>query len=301
MVISQSGYNTYMQCPKKFLLHYRHKLRELTIGSPLIFGQMIDNKLDPLLEGKESKEYVYPQEMVIWGKIDYDPNVLQDEDKEKITKFLYHHKVKYEGVSILIFELFKKTGRLGSRYMDLTALEMSILDIACKLSVARKAELIAAKYEKEVLPLLGNPRNVQGEIKIGDKVRGKIDFIADYDGKEVLFDNKTSKTRYMDNRAATSLQLAIYAYALKMEYVGYIVMLKEFKKGIPQFQLIVDRIPVKLKNMASKALLDTHCAIVNDHFPANLNACSVMFGKKCPYYSHCHYNDDRMLYKKESK
>lgn len=301
MKISYSGYNKYTTCPRMFKLHYRDKLRETAVGSALIFGSLIDNKLNALLEGKEEEPFEFPPQEIIWDKVDYDPFLLSKEEKSGLLN--YASRLGYEGNDIdgLIEELFKMAGRNGIKYLQLSENQRMVINKACIMSINKKIPLIIDKYKKEVLPLLNNIEMVQYEVNMGDKAMGYLDFVAEYEGKRVLFDNKTSKRPYMYNSVKESNQLAFYSYITDIEYQGYIVILKEFKRGEPQIQIIVDKIDDKLKSLISFAIDDVHSAVENGHFPANLNSCQKYFGKPCPYKKYCHQGKMDGLYKKENK
>lgn len=297
--ISYSGYNTYHQCPKKFQLHYEDGYRTNYIGSALVFGSMVDFYLNHLLEGTPAPAFEYQNDWIIWDKIDYAPKLLNEEQIEYALKYAEAMGYTLGVLDPIMDHLFKKMGKNGCRFLSLMTHEQKMLDVVCKICIEAKVKLIIDKYKTSILPRLSNIQKVQHPIDFQGIARGFTDFVAEYDGKLIIFDNKTSKYPYMENSVAQSMQLALYANVLNLDYGGYIVMLKDFSRGEAKIQLIFDKIPTKMKEMTKDAIIKTHEAVNSKIYPPNLSACNSMFGRRCDFYDLCHRNDDSLLTKVE--
>lgn len=301
MRLSYSGYNTYHNCPYSYYIQYIEELVPNEVGSALIFGSMIDEALNDVLEGKEVRPFDYGDKPIVWSKIDYAPLLLNKVEMKKIDKFARNSEWKGHDVHEAIMQIFLKAGRLSARWNTLSEHQKAVIDYACKISSEKKKDVIVKKYIKDFMPQLNKVISVQEKLTFGNFGRGIADFVAEHEGKTVIFDNKTSKRLYPENSVATSMQLALYGAELGLNWAGYVVMRKDFTSRSAKAQLIVDKIPEKMKELSLEALETTHKAIEKGSFPKNLSKCDSMYGKRCPFYDYCHKGDKSNLVKKEKR
>jgi RecB family exonuclease len=152
-------------------------------------------------------------------------------------------------------------------------------------------------YEKDILPEIEEVFDIQKEVELlnqsGDKLRGKIDFIASFKDDpnlRYICDNKTSSEPYKADSVASSIQLAIYCEAEACDRASYVVMEKKMRLKEPKARTQVikdvisedhkqktfDIVEQKLNNIAcgefSKKQSPKEC-----HF----------FGKPCEFFNLC--------------
>ena len=326
--VSFSALDCFEQCSEKYRLRYREKLASEKIPSPLFFGSAIDAAMELLLLKK--KQYLTDIELDLllnedaysvfdkWmreqnGQLlernplceyffsDCDLNILQAQDIAMLN-IRYPSIVDFEEFIVYCKKKIKSDGELpkGSKIA---------LNNLCWISLYRKGSLLIEAYEKDILPHIEEVFEIQKEISLenqsGDKLRGKIDFIASFkDDPTVryLVDNKTSSEPYKDDSVANSVQLAIYCEAEACGRGAYAVMEKKMRIREPrartqlikdevsdqQKQEVFDKLEAKLNNIACGEF-------VKKDSPKECH----FFGKKCPYYSYCWNNNDMTgLYRK---
>lgn len=314
--VSFSALECYEQCSEKYRLRYKERLSSEKIPSPLFFGTAIDAAIEILLLKK--KELLTDRELDLLltedaysifdktmreqnGQLlernplcdyffsDFDPSVLKAEDLALLSK---------QYPSIGDFEEFfiqckkkinqKQTLKTGSRI---------IFNHLCWLSLYRKGELLIAAYERDILPQIHKVYDIQKEIVLenasGDKLRGKIDFIAsfkvDIESKYIL-DNKTSSKAYTKDSVANSIQLAIYCEAENTDRAGYAVMEKALRVKEPRArtQLILDTVTEEQKQKVFDKVENQLNNIASEVYEkkASPKDCAF-FGKPCEFFSLC--------------
>lgn len=185
------------------------------------------------------------------------------------------------------------------------------------LSLNEKGKLMLQAYKRDIIPKIAQVYAIQKEIEIkneeGDVINGKIDYIASFtDDPSVpyIMDNKTSSKAYSADSVQQSEQLATYGEAEQNFNCGYSVVQKEVFKKEPKIrtQLIKGVVAEETieKTLDIYANLCHNLSVAGDNinnFPKNESSC-FSFGKICPYYQICKYNNyDNLIdcSKKENK
>ncbi len=326
--VSYSALECFEQCSEKYRLRYRERLSSEKLPSPLFFGSAIDAAVELLLLKKKQCPSEKELDLLLTedaysvfdktmreqnGKLlernplceyfysDFDASLLTKDDFSYLSK-AYPSIEDWNDFFTYCKKYIKTHGELkpGSKIA---------FNNLCWLSLYRKGEMMIAAYEKDILPEIHEVFDIQKEIELvndsGDKLRGKIDFIASFkDDPTVryLVDNKTSSEPYKDDSVANSVQLAIYCEAEACGRGAYAVMEKKMRIREPRArtQLIKDEVSDQQKQK------------VFDKLEAQLNNISCgefakkdspkechFFGKKCPYYLYCWNNNDMTgLYRK---
>jgi hypothetical protein len=314
--VSFSALDCYEQCSEKYRLRYLERLSSEKIPSPLFFGTAIDSALELLLLKK--KEELTEAELTLQlnedaysvfdktmrqqdGQLlernplcdyflsDFDPAVLKAEDLALLAK-------SYPSVEDF-YEFFKACKKRLKQRQELKTGSKIIFNHMCWLSLYRKGELLIAAYERDILPQIERVYSIQKEVLLengsGDKLRGKIDYIASFkESPEYrrIMDNKTSSEPYPGNAVETSTQLAIYCEAEDCSRAGYSVMEKKIRVKEPkartqlilgeiseeQKQKTFDIVEQKLNNIAS-GVYEKKASPKECHF----------YGKKCEFYGLC--------------
>lgn len=325
--VSYSALECFEQCSEKYRLRYEERLSSEKIPSPLFFGTAIDaavelflikkkvdlteKELDLLLN--EDAYSVFDKTMREQnGKLlernplcdyfysDFDANVLTPEDFKALTK-AYPSITDWKEFFVYCKKYIETHGELkpGSKIA---------FNNLCWLSLYRKGEMMLKAYERDILPEIAEVFDIQKEIELvndsGDKLRGKIDFIASFkDNPSVryLVDNKTSSEAYKSDSVANSIQLAIYCEAEACDRAAYVVLEKKMRLKEPKArtQLIKDSIP------------DEHKQKVFDKVEVQLNNISrrefhkkdspkecKFFGKPCEFYNLCWHGKEDGLKKR---
>lgn len=314
--VSFSALECYEQCSEKYRLRYKERLSSEKINSPLFFGNAIDAALELLLLKK--KETLTEKELDLQlnetaysifdktmreqdGKLlernpnceyffsDFDPTVLKAEDLALLSK-------QYPSIDDFQ-EFFVQCKKKINSKQTLKTGSKIIFNHMCWLSLYRKGEMLIAAYERDILPQIHKVYDIQKEIALenacGDKLRGKIDYIASFkDSPEyrTIMDNKTSSKAYAEDSVANSIQLAIYCEAENCDRAGYSVMEKALRVREPrartqliidtvteeQKQKVFDKVEVQLNNIAGEVY----------EKKANPKDCSF-FGKPCEFFNLC--------------
>jgi hypothetical protein len=176
------------------------------------------------------------------------------------------------------------------------------------LSLNEKGKIMLKAYKDQVYPQIAQVYDIQKHIEIknemGDVISGKIDLIASFTDKpEVPFicDNKTASKAYSATSVKESEQLATYAEAENNFNAAYLVVQKTvFKKPpIIHTQVVKDTVPEELLQKTFDIYANVCDNIQNagtdiENYPKNTNSC-FEFGKLCPYYQLCKYNENNNL------
>ena len=314
--VSYSALECYEQCSEKYRIRYEDRLTSEKIPSPLFFGTAIDAAVELLLlkkkvmlNDKELDLLLTEDAYSVFDKTmkeqnghllernplceyfysDFDSSVLTKEDYKSLTK-TYPSILDWEEFFIYCKKYIKTHGELkiGSRIA---------FNNLCWLSLYRKGELMLAAYEKDILPEIAEVFDIQKDIALinesGDKLRGKIDFIASFKddpNTRYLVDNKTSSAAYKDDSVATSTQLAIYCEAENCDRGAYAVMEKKLRIKEPrartqlikdkvsdeQKQKVFDKVEIQLNNISRREF----------HKKDSPKDCHF-FGRKCEFFDLC--------------
>jgi hypothetical protein len=314
--VSYSALECFEQCSEKYRLRYQEKLSSEKLPSPLFFGTAIDAAVELLLLKKKVvlsdaeldlllNEDVYSifdktmreqngqllerNPLCDYFYSDFDLTVLTKED-------LAYLKKAYPSVEDLeeFFVYCKKQLKTNGELKPGTRIAYNNIGW---LSLYRKGEKMIEAYERDILPEIEEVFDIQKAVELindsGDKLRGKIDFIAsfkDSPGTRLIVDNKTSSEPYKSNSVATSTQLAIYCEAENSNRAAYVVMEKKLRVKEPRArtQIIKDTIS------------DEHKQKVFDKVELQLNNISQgyfhkkdspkdchSFGRPCEFFNLC--------------
>lgn len=256
--LSHSQIRLYNECPKKYKLHYKDRLRPKTTTGALIFGSAIDKALNHLLETsnlEESQqiftksfsfqeingkvEHVPTCEYIVYAESDFDSELLNSSDKEEYLK--YKHKFNSEDLDSIETDIKQlKFLKKDKGFLNLSIQERKLYAFGHWLSMNRKGIAMIDSYSKEILPKIKKVLAVQKPISTkndqGDEVAGFLDLVVTWeDGKNYLLDNKTSTKEYEKTSPMRSQQLVLYYHIEKEQYnlhgAGFIVLYKHLIKN----------------------------------------------------------------------
>lgn len=296
ITLSYSGTNKYIESPRAYYLHYLLRLRPRVYSSAFIVGDILDQCFNEMLLNKDG-----------------DPVAVG------LAKFDQLINAPYK-IHIGVVDLKSKTPDIGwfpsdddRSVWDKRAMEMFADKAASAqwISWNIKGRAMIEAYAIQVLPHIRNVVAVQKEVGIatpgGDKIRGFLDFQAiyvqdkaainynplldKYNGKHILFDNKTASRPYLPNSVKESEQLGTYAHCdgINTDAQGYIVIPKKFRKTkeplIP-IQIIIDNVAEPVVESIFKKYDTALKGIKLGNFDCNENNCkNAKFG--CPYVKYC--------------
>jgi len=304
--ISHSANEKYQNSPRSWYLHYSLRLRQEKLGSPLCFGGAVDEALNAMLEEKVIGATDVPDPYAMferkWTHNEYNGEVLDLRTSEKVK----WSKADYDE-SILL----EKDHALIEAKND-----------PSWVSMRRKGIMMLDSYAKFVMPHIKEVKSIQSFIDIDgegeDMVIGYADFIAvfeldkdavaliedkelratyealeQYNGKTILFDNKTSSNKYKDDSVEQSPQLGTYiespiAEEHGVEHAGYIVMPKKIrKKKSPRvpIQIIIGDVSQDIIDGVFEEYADTIEGIKLGNFPCTGGCKANFFG--CTYDGYC--------------
>lgn len=289
-------------CPRMYKLHYVDRLRPKGTTSALVFGNAIDEALNALLLKTGDPIKVFQKHFtwedckdVTWFDADYDPELFT---KEQINKL---------------------TGK-STAYMSWACLRV-------------KGRMLIEQYIEQIIPLIEEVHHVQ----LQTQRPGFIDAVVTLRKHgTVLIDHKTSSKFYKRDSVKASTQLALYAKQIGVTKAGFCVLSKNIRKnklkrckqcehetttshrtcnnirdGVrcggdfditirPEaiIQLIIDDISITEQDIVLASITETEKAIKEKNFPMNATQCHNVFGKKCPYFNYCRYEDKSGLEKK---
>jgi hypothetical protein len=300
--LSHSSIQLYEMCPKAWDFKYNQGYRETILSSALFFGTAIGDT---------------------WGMMCLDKKDNLTKDEKKIVgsdpyKFFLDKmtNVKHNGEDIYIPT--KKDVMYFKADLDLDLLSTDEINNELSnewQSLVKKGYILIDAYRDEILPNIKKVHGLEIPISIknevGDSIIGFIDLLCEYqtdDGiKTILFDHKTASKPYPKNSIQTSQQLSLYTYDKEIDLVGYIVAIKDVKKGKigarkgKFLQVMYESIPeAKQEEFILNADIILH-HIKNNEFPKNTGKCTRWFGKTCPFYELCYNGDDSKLFKKGKK
>ncbi len=305
----------YNQCGRWYFLHYLRGIREKVTGSALIFGSAFDKGLNtllvtenPHLDYLEEAKLVFLKAMqtnklnyvdidlettdlVSYGNEDFDDDILTDSDRDQILS-----EFSEDDIPDFSFKTFHKDCLELKRAKTLKGKKLRQFNYMSWVSLKRKGLLFLDAYNEQVLPNIKRIIAIQKEFSVkndeGDEFNGFIVLIAEYhDGRIVIFDNKTSASRYKDDSVVTSKQLASYYGILeelnldldpKQVHIGYIVIVKKIrKKKLPlvDIQILIEKPNEKLVEEVFSNYDEVNKAIHDGKFPAKPETCRGFFGK----------------------
>lgn len=318
--VSYSALECYEQCSEKYRLRYEERLSSNKIPSPLFFGTAIDAAVEMLLLSK--KEILTDRELDLLLKetalsifdktmreqngekletnplcdyflSDFDESVLKIEDLQLLEN-TYKNINDFHDFFIYCKKQHKQKEPLKDSYKI-------IFNHMCWLSLYRKGEFLIEAYERDILPQIHRVYEIQKDIILenasGDRLRGKIDFIASFEvdiNSKYIVDNKTSSKAYSQDSVANSIQLAIYCEAESIDKAGYVVMEKQIRSKDPrartqlvldkvseeQKQKVFDKVEFQLNNISTKVY----------EKKSSPKEC-FQFGRACEFYKFCWEGD----------
>lgn len=274
--VSHTSKETYLTCPRKYYLHYKEKIREITQSSALSYGKAVDEGLNVLLLRKDDPDVVNKAKNAFYDEW----NKILDNDMVGIR--------------------FSKSDLDESILSDEELLE-SKDDNAYRswLSLKNKGDLFIEAYYEQIIPRIKRVIDIQKQVKItnedGDVLTGFIDLVCEWeDGRIIVFDNKTTSVTYKEDSVRTSEQLATYYEASlnmydKVDACGYIVISKAIRKRkLPKVKIdvIIDNIPDKLTMKTFNDYDKVLEGIKSEKFEENRTGCTTKYGK-CQFYEYC--------------
>lgn len=302
--ISYTSNEKYQNSPRAYQLHYIEKIREQRVGSALPFGNAIDNAINEILRNKMNGKELLENVIETFEKAITFQNINGIDEDFRISENIKFYKNDIDE-DILIEE------------------DQELLDKAYNIAwvcLRRKGLMIIDAYIKQAIPHLKKIISVQDTVMIPDEdgnyISGFIDFVAEfevnesvinpdteegqallalkkYNGKIVIFDNKTSSQRYKEDSVRNSKQLATYFEnpnnSYNAEFAGYVVIPKKFRKKkepkIP-IEFIIDTVSDETVNDIFCEYADTIDGIKNERFQCHMGTCMTLpFG--CPYIKYC--------------
>lgn len=314
--MSHSRLNTYKECGKKYYFRYIEGVDSTDIFTPLLFGSALDDTLNFVLECKrdgipidfEEVKLMFVDKLsnyegrniqnspdVIYTKNDISFYLLEQEDIDYFSSldegFLTiqdKSKIEHEKFA----EDFKKAFPAEYQYLGWT-------------SLYRKGIAMLRAYIDEVLPQLTRIIKVQDRQVVnngeGDELIFIVDLIAEYQGKIVVFDNKTTSRPYPEDSVRKSQQLATYNEFYDTEWSGYITMDKLIRKDKKiRIQIIVDKIPTKFTEEVFEDYQDGISGIKQELFDKNPKSCYA-YGRRCEFYNLCYNGSYDKLKTRERK
>lgn len=314
--VSYSALECFEQCSEKYRLRYREGLSSEKISSPLFFGTSIDAAVELLLLKK--KQVLSEAELDLMltedaysvfdktmreqnGKLlernplcdyfysDFDFTVLTKED-------IAYLKKAYPSIEDLeeFFAYCKKQLKVNGELKPGTRVAYNNIGW---LSLYRKGEKMIEAFERDILPEIEEVFDIQKAVEMinesGDKLRGKIDFIASFKDDpttRLIVDNKTASEPYKGDSVATSTQLAIYCEAENSNRAAYVVMEKKMRVKEPRArtqlikdtisdehkQKVFDKVELQLNNI-SRGVFE------KKQSPKDCHA----FGRPCEFFNLC--------------
>lgn len=314
--VSFSALDCFEQCSEKYRLRYKEKLSSEKIPSPLFFGTAIDaavelfllkkkrdlseRELDLLLNEdaysmfdktmkEQNGQLLERNPLCEYFYSDFDSNVLTTDDYKSLSKS-YPSITDWE-------EFFAYCKRYIKTHGELKQGSKIAFNNLCWLSLYRKGEMMLKAYERDILPEIEEVFDIQKEVELinesGDKLRGKIDFIASFkDNPNVrhILDNKTSSEPYKEDSVANSVQLAIYCEAENCDRAGYIVLEKKMRIKEPKArtQVIKDIISEQHKQKTFDIVEQKLNNIACGEFSKKDSPKDCMFfGRACEFFNLC--------------
>lgn len=275
MSYSYSSISTYSTCSLKYYFQYILKINFTDVGVAPILGQCLHKAI----------EFYYRN--LGTTKID----------------FINHFKFLYEDAFLTnnIIEYFPKHKETAYQ-MGLRAIEQFFEND--EMTNAKPAKYLLDENEIEAIELYFNLPliDLKSGQNIGENlhISGLIDLVEQKDGKLKVKDHKTSSKDYEKFFITTSLQLAIYSYAVrfllkekkfkdvlvnKEESVGFNIFLKPKNKS--ELKIIEKKISTSDLENLYLTVKNLDKAVKNEIFiPANNDSCFI-YNTPCQYMGIC--------------
>lgn len=307
--LSYTANNKYQDSPRAWYLHYVRKLREEVVGSALPFGNAMDIALNLLLENKGNPSALTMAENLftsVWEKQKINGKV---EDLRKTDKIHFYKS----DLEIPDFMLTDEDRKMMEKFTP------------AWVTLRRKGLEMLSAYQVQVIPHISEVVVVQDYARIdhddGDYIMGYVDLVArwelneeankfidnkgreqfyhdpalaEYNGKIIIFDNKTSSQKYKEDAVRESGQLGTYAEnkseKYEADYEGYIVVPKKFRKTKEPFipiQIMIDQVSDETIQHQFHEYQDTLTGIRLGRFPCT-GCRDNPFG--CAYKKYCASN-----------
>lgn len=242
--LSHSAVSKYIECPRKYDLHYNKRIRPTKMGSALFFGSAVDQGLQSVCNGSNNGEVDFlkawqSQEInsisqglcgninVLYSNGDIDLELLSDDDKKTLVT-TFSEDWEY------LFQIIFKTKK-EERLVD----SLPLFNTVAWFCLRKKGLLFLKKVTDTVLPDL-KVLAIQVPITLNngeDSVTGAADLVARYKDieKPIILDFKTTSVPYENESVLESPQLSLYVHALSEFYedtrlAGYITLNKRIVK-----------------------------------------------------------------------
>jgi hypothetical protein len=250
--LSYSKVRTYTECPKKYYFHYVEKLREKTKSGALLFGTAFDKAVEAVLKDRNANEYevfdryweaqdingvvenLYGNPKVVYAKADFDAEILDHHDimalEKHATDLFGEFTAESMNVAAIYADSLSRKENRASTPEDLRFMSM------CNWrSMKRKGHLMLKANREKVLHKIKEVLSVQPTLILengDDSFVGYADLDCIWeDGQPTIIDYKTSAIEYARDSAATSPQLASYAFAKGYTRAGFVVFRKQIMKN----------------------------------------------------------------------
>lgn len=324
--LSKSAMAQWMNCAYGYDQQRNRGIYPIRVGSPLMFGNGCDAGFDALLTGSADPMKVYTDHVATYelGKVtphldDWEPELLSEAEIADLTNQSRQFGYKGQDVVSLVSLLLERLIDFEKRRSpdELSDNQYKVLDLACRATLAKKAELIFDAYRRIVLPQIVKTYDVQKW-----SGSGRLDATVEWKGLgKRIVDNKTSSKEYAADQTEYSLELATYASNEGITAVTYVVAIKKIKKNriktcsvcghigegqhktcnstksgdrcggewsvTIQPEALIQIIHSELEPEQLAVAVDTeehiHRAVEAGIFPCNFQNCNRQFGKPCTY------------------
>lgn len=270
--LSYSAADKYNLSPRMYYFHYIRNLRSQTTGSALVFGSAVDAGLSAMLLGKEDP---YQAFLAAW---DYQKLLGREVSLRNSDKIKYSKKDFDEDI-----------------LTDEDKLDLEQYNPAW-VSLRRKGLIILDAYREQIMPRIKEVLQVQSNVSLtneeGDTFIGYVDLICRWeDDRIVLFDNKTTSSKYNNEMVRASGQLATYkeATTIKIDAVGYIAIPKDIrkkKKPAVEIGVFIDDVSEEVMAQTFQKYDVALRGIKVGDFPCHSPNCDTIFGP-CMYKNLC--------------
>lgn len=354
--LSYSQVRLYQECGKKYEYTYIQKYREKVKSGALFFGTSFDKAVEAVLEDPSIDEtevfdkwwtnqdlngkmtYLPESIAVVYSATDFDADLLTEDDIKFLTAKCT--EMKLEGTVLEAYTACA-TAKKQKAFRHFKETENKFLNLCNWVSLRRKGHLMLVANRKVVMPkikkLLGTQIKVELKNDDGDTLLGYADMHCIWeDGREVVFDYKTSASDYPEDSVLTKPQLPIYCHAMDVAHGGYLVFKKQIRKNrikvcescgfngsggrhktcsaevegkrcggawketiSPEadVQILIDKIPERTEEIVLENIAEVNKAIKGGIFVRNFNSCEPGYGS-CAFKNLCFKNDDSDLEKR---
>lgn len=255
MRISYSALNTYKSCPEKY--HNQKMFRPPLNSSALPFGSAVESGVDALLKGAplaqalgvfkdewttrpsnkwQAEQPVFDSTDIFYYASDFDKHLLTKTDVKLMYSWIREiYEVKegpgWDDIVKDVQERIKEDKPVDPK-------DRKFYHRVLWLCSRRRGMLLVKAFRDDLLPQISELIHIQKGFTIEneeeDKVNGYIDYIVKLKGKKepVILDLKTSGKLYDTHSIVSSDQLRIYAAAMKINTIGYMVLFKKISWDI---------------------------------------------------------------------